>query len=365
MIRKRGVGRTFREMKVLLAHNRRLATFDESLLNTLKLFLLGFRRDALKIYSINHFDELGDYISHVEMRNVNRLGHRAYRVMMDDKTAFPMLFADHAVSVPDNLFAVCDGVCFDLRRGWQVADLASLIRAYGKPIVVKPADGLKGQGVGIVTTQGDTIFMGEEPVTPEGLAARLSGAVYIGCPFVEPHPAIARFYPGATGTMRVHTFYDEERRRGEILCAVLKIPTRESAPIDSSGSGGICALVNLETGRLSSALSRSGRAARESNRVLSMDVHPDTGERIEGTIVPNVDRIKQEMVAIATRLPLLPSIGWDVAVTQEGFTIIEGNPAANFDLLQLHYPVLRNERFRRLLERNDILTRRAWARYLH
>lgn len=64
----------------------------------------------------------------------------------------------------------------------------------------------------------------------------------------------------------------------------------------------------------------------------TMATHPDTGVRVAGESIPNID----ECVALVRRaharlLPNVPLVGWDVAITEEaGTCLLEANLSCNF-----------------------------------
>lgn len=53
-------------------------------------------------------------------------------------------------------------------------------------------------------------------------------------------------------------------------------------------------------------------------------MHPDTGVRIEG-IVPNWELMKKGITDICRFMPELEYLGFDIAITDDGFKIIEIN----------------------------------------
>ena len=62
-----------------------------------------------------------------------------------------------------------------------------------------------------------------------------------------------------------------------------------------------------------------------SNHVITKVVtHPDTKEKIDG-ILPNWELVKQKITEIEKYIPGLRWAGYDIAVTQDGFKIIEIN----------------------------------------
>ena len=61
------------------------------------------------------------------------------------------------------------------------------------------------------------------------------------------------------------------------------------------------------------------------------------------------------MIEIAERLSYIPYIGWDLVVTGEGeFVIIEANNNSSA-VIQIHKPLLRDERTRQFYERHGVI----------
>ena len=115
--------------------------------------------------------------------------------------------------------------------------------------------------------------------------------------------------------------------RARIIGAAYRMATGNAAA-DNYAVGGIVAPIDLASGRLM-------RAIRRLDKVLSpIDHHPDTGAAIEGRVLPGW----ADAVALAERgldlAPRLPTLGWDVAFTDDGPVFIEGNIAPNPGILQ-------------------------------
>ncbi len=107
--------------------------------------------------------------------------------------------------------------------------------------------------------------------------------------------------------------------------------------------------INADTGTLSKAVSfRDGI-------VEWHKTHPDTGIEIEGIIVPNWQRIKEAVISLAATFPYLPYVAWDVVPMDEGLLIIEGNNCSDVEMLQVHEPLLKNERVREFYKYYNII----------
>ena len=99
-----------------------------------------------------------------------------------------------------------------------------------------------------------------------------------------------------------------------ILRAVQRIGTADTVPTDNWSGGGVCAIVDLESGRLG-----PGRVnpLKSKSPVRQYETHPDTGARIEGAILPHWDRIRETVLRASTSSPLNRYVGWDVLVDDE------------------------------------------------
>jgi short-subunit dehydrogenase involved in D-alanine esterification of teichoic acids len=110
-------------------------------------------------------------------------------------------------------------------------------------------------------------------------------------------------------------------------------------------------LVDIETGILSAAKSNPG--------FYPCDRHPrhcDSGAAIEGVSVPYWEQAMDLCVKVATAIPGMVHVGWDVAITADGPVIVEGNARlANPNLIQAHRPLLTNPRIRRFYEFHGVL----------
>jgi hypothetical protein len=139
---------------------------------------------------------------------------------------------------------------------------------------------------------------------------------------------------------------------GEVIipCAVHRFGVRATAPIDSFFAGGVVASVDLGTGELGAAVTQLVDGKR---RIL--DAHPETGGMIKGVRVPHWQKVREEMLALAERLPFLPWVAWDVVITDDGFLINEGNQQPSLKLPQTCGPLLANPRVAKFLRHHGVV----------
>ena len=72
-------------------------------------------------------------------------------------------------------------------------------------------------------------------------------------------------------------------------------------------------------------------------------------------VVPNWDNVKKSIVDIANSFDFLNYVGWDLVVTNEGIKIIEGNNYSDVNILQIHKPLLVDERVKKFYKYYGIL----------
>lgn len=222
-----------------------------------------------------------------------KLNDNAQRSIFDDKLRFAEHFGE------------------ELGRAWldvsktDVAQLEEFVRRFDRVITKNPG-GVGGNGI----TMRDTAAISDVAALREELLS--SGQTLIEEVLVQ-HPEMARLYPGSVNSLRMVTYLDPYGVV-HVLAGVLKI-----------GNGGV--IDNFSNGGMYTMLDESGRAlhAASDEEGHPFEVHPITGVTITGYQVPLYDEILTLVDRLARRVPALPYIGWDIAITPERPVVIEGN----------------------------------------
>ncbi len=154
------------------------------------------------------------------------------------------------------------------------------------------------------------------------------------------HETMTRFSSGALCTFRVVTF-KLPRGRAEHFRSVLRMPVGEMS-VDNFGAGGLAAGID-DQGRLTSAVKKG--VVNE-----SWNTHPDTNAPITGIQLPFFDEIVNCALNAHNLLTDIVSVGWDIAWTQHGPIIVEGNVSWGGDTLQIPSGIPLGQRFCELYE---------------
>lgn len=315
-----------------------------------KLWRRGFLSESFVLYDLSRND-WADYLSDLDRSVSVRRINRDYGVVLDDKLVFERLMDQGGIPRPA-LHGVLDGTRVDpFRPDDEPRDLTQLLYRQGA-LVLKPARGGGGKGVHLVQVgDGDAIYLNGYPVDIGEFLERVTrdGTVLV-YDRVRQHNALSQIYPHCLNTIRVLTMTDRDGRPF-VACAVLRLGTDASRPTDNWIRGGLCAEVELDQGRLGLAV----RFPARSDRLDWLTVHPDTGVEISGQDVPQWSAVKELALQAAGLVPSAPYVGWDVALSEQGPLLIEGNSYSGVNLFQVHAPLLTTPEIRDFFIRQGVI----------
>ena len=165
--------------------------------------------------------------------------------------------------------------------------------------------------------------------TLDGLGSILLNEAFIYQEGVTQHEEISKIYPKSVNTLRVETFIDETGKPN-ILGAVLRLGAGGKF-VDNVSSGGFFVPIHIETGRLKA---KGVRAMIHGGQEISK--HPDTDFVFENFKVPFYDKCLELALKLATYMPNKIA-GWDMAITEKGPIVIEGNDQPGITMGEMSY----------------------------
>lgn len=174
-------------------------------------------------------------------------------------------------------------------------------------LIVKPINGIRGGGIKKIKVDNDKTkelydeLMKSEPVMVEEC--------------IVQHEVLRQFGGGSVNTIRILTIYDGGCN---ILYAVLRVGTGDV--VDNFHSGGFVVAVNKDTGVIES----NGASMKNSEIVRD----PNTGKLLKGTQIPHWDKVIKLVEKSSEMIKEVGLVGWDIAITEDGPVLIEGNSNA-------------------------------------
>ena len=270
-----------------------------------------------------------------------------WKVVLDNKWLFHVHFQQFSLPLPEfyGLYDHNGGFTATGKPLGSGEDLRNwLHESRPTALVVKPVGGGLGKQVLVINElhyEGDTITAVTntgQPLTLEDLTAFLeqrpdlphhgrSGHTldltsYLLQEQLRQHPFLEAIAPYALSTFRIIAFVDHQGIV-DIHVSMLRL-ARKGTMVDNWSQGGLAVRIDTRTGVLGAGTAKSDHGDEW------MEVHPDTGVRFAGQVIPRWDEVLGLCVRAARLAPRLRWIGWDVALTPDGPVLIEGN--AGWDL---------------------------------
>ena len=136
---------------------------------------------------------------------------------------------------------------------------------------------------------------------------------------IVQHPAMARLHSASVNTVRIATVRIDDAEI-EFFPPALRVG-RDGSAVDNAGAGGIICVADLQTGVVTCARDERG------NGYIT---HPNTGEPLVGFQIPRWEEALQLVRELAQVVPTNRYTGWDLALTESGWVLVEANARGQF-----------------------------------
>lgn len=262
------------------------------------------------------------------------------RQLADDK----ILFFEHCRRHDIPTAPIIALISAQAREGIRVPQVYS-VEALGKVLTpgeyfVKPSNGSHGQGTFSLSVTAEGLrWQGREGTIDTFFAHCVKALGHTRTLIVQPklsnHSLIRKItHARGLSTIRIVTV----RKAGQIkiIGAALRIVVGDSEVDNFShgASGNLVAGVDIDSGKLVTAI---GSKSRQWPHMIDVSAHPRSGEPILGVQLP----CWAETVALAKQahamIDSLHTVGWDIAVTEDGPLVVEANWRYDIDILQVAY----------------------------
>jgi hypothetical protein len=137
-------------------------------------------------------------------------------------------------------------------------------------------------------------------------------------------PEIAAINPSSINTIRAYTLM-KKNGETEILGIMLRVG-RKGSHVDNWGSGGVGYNFDIETG----VCVDYGRDKKNNPYIF----HPDSNVQMVGFRLPDFENLKKIIIELTHKVPEARFVGWDIAITPNGYELVEMNCPGGHDFLQ-------------------------------
>lgn len=307
--------------KIFLAKSH----FRVPLRTRLWLNFQGYLADQYMIYDFRHRDKK-EYLSELDWYR-SRAINGDYSFILNNKLVFADMMRPHTRVPETYAFRIRDAI---LLAEDEIASDEALLNCLKnkKSAIMKPINFGKGKDVHLIQWTGDGFRLDLEPISDEKLLVLLHKSKdWFLSEFVRQAAYLDHIYAETANTIRLITMRNTQTQEFEVFFAVQRIGTARTVPVDNGSRGGLVSKIDLETGTLSEAKS-----------LHCLDVyefHPDSKKPIKGVVIPNWQRIRQEVLDLSHKLPYMSFIAWDILVTDDGFCVVEANTSSGVNIIQL------------------------------
>lgn len=171
--------------------------------------------------------------------------------------------------------------------------------------IVKPLAEACGRGIQLIDAN-EASFRVEDYLSfnPDGFVAE---------ELIIQDGALSRLHPQSVNTLRINTVnYGSSI---EVIWPCLRMGRGESI-VDNAGAGGVFGAIDSSTGLITNV-------SDEYDHMFT--VHPDTGIPLIGFKIPKWEEACEMAKHLAKLIPDCHFIGWDLALTDKGWVMVEGN----------------------------------------
>lgn len=140
---------------------------------------------------------------------------------------------------------------------------------------------------------------------------------------IRQHPGMNELCAKSVNTMRIITFNDHGK--SEVVWICLRVGNGYN-DVDNFSSQGMAVKVDVETGCV------VGNALNGENQEFTH--HPVTGVKFDGFRIPCFQQAKDLVLKASLESDKILVVGWDVAISEDGPVVVEGNRRPGLGIVQ-------------------------------
>lgn len=184
-----------------------------------------------------------------------------------------------------------------------------------KEIIVKPVSLQCGKGI-------EKIIISPETDIKELYSNLINSKQLLVEEYIKQSNVMNSLYPNSVNTIRIVTA--NKNNKTKILFKAIRIGNKGNV-VDNFNHGGMYSIINDAGIITKPAIDKEGKVYEK---------HPTTNTEIVGFIIPYFKEAIKMAVNASKVIPQVGLVGWDIAITDKGPLIIEGNQLPGYDIYQ-------------------------------
>lgn len=237
--------------------------------------------------------------------------------ILRDKILFNIFANGIGVNTPQNVLYSAQGHLYDFASRKEVK--AQQLLVYGNvSLFCKLVDGECGRGIFKLDIADGKIYEEGKQITETEAYDLLIQGRYLAQSTISQHPTMASLHPQSINSLRIVTVKSLKDGQIRVWPSILRIGTGDSI-VDNTSQGGLCVGIDFETNHLKQYGFYKPQFGRKVN------CHPDSGIVFSDFEIPFLKEAQEQAIYFHSMLPGMQSVGWDIAIGENGPVFIEGN----------------------------------------
>lgn len=274
-------------------------------------------------FDVKSRNERKEYIHYLPFRdrrdllNNNTSPHSSATILRN-KLYFDIIANSIGVTTPKIIAYTLNGQLFIWSEGFKLGKVESLSELPDQRLFCKELGGECGNGIFILEVRDGSFYIQERPISSAQLRDIITRTDYIIQKIITQHPEMEKLHSSSVNTIRLITVRGLKDKSIHVLPSILRVGVNGSV-VDNTSKGGFAVGFDLDSGRLNPY----GLYKPEFGRLVYS--HPNSGIVLHDFYIPFIKEAKTMAVKFHSQLNDLHSIGWDIAIGNEGPIFIEGN----------------------------------------
>ncbi len=281
-------------------------------------------------------DQLLDYIPPYYYYNIywEKRNKHVNKKLFESKIFQDSLFKVHKIPSIKILAIIKSRVVHNCENlPMTIYDLLKNYLKYDNSVLVcKPEFGAGGKGIILVSRNKGVYLVNNKPAAEEKILSYFGrNENYIVQEQFVQSKEMARINNSSVNTLRIFTQIKDNK---VVLPACILRMGLNNSFVDNLSQGGLMNIVNVDNGFLSD-YALKGLGDKRYNE------HPDSKYVFKNNKINNWEEIKSEIIKYAHLLKECKDIGWDIAVGEKGFKVLEINISHGMYYSQILYGGMR------------------------
>jgi hypothetical protein len=237
--------------------------------------------------------------------------------ILRDKILFNIFANGIGINTPQNVLYSANGKLYDFETRKELS-AEQILQLDNQNLFCKLVDGECGRGIFKMEIRDGKIYLdGHECAAKEAYKMLTTGR-YLAQSLINQHSQMAALHPQSINSLRIVTVKSLKDGVIRVWPSILRIGTGNSI-VDNTSQGGLCVGIDFKTSHLRQWGFFKPQFGRKTDR------HPDSGIVFSEFKIPFLKEVQDQAVYFHSMLPGMQSVGWDIAIGENGPVFIEGN----------------------------------------